>query len=130
MSFQFKKHYSVDEAEEMIPQLRLWLKELRHHQERLQVTEDRLSQLMASNGDSGGNLVNDSVRHMAGMQKYLAYFRDLELQIKDVDRGLVDFPAIMAGKEVFLCWEEDEDSIEFWHDLESGYAGRARLPGA
>lgn len=130
MGFQFTKHYSVEEAEEMIPQLRLWLTELRHHREKLQIVEDRLSQLMAAGGDSGGNLVNDSVRHMAGVQKYLAYFRDLELQIKDFDRGLVDFPAILAGKEVFLCWEQDEDAIEFWHDLESGFAGRARLPGA
>ena len=62
MGFQFTKHYSVEEAEEMIPQLRLWLTELRHHREKLQIVEDRLSQLMASGGDSGGNLVNDSVR--------------------------------------------------------------------
>ena len=85
---------------------------------------------MAVGGDSGGNLVNDSIRQIAGVQKYLAYFRDLELQIKDIDRGLVDFPAVVAGKEVYLCWEQDEETIEFWHDLESGFAGRARLPGA
>jgi hypothetical protein len=42
-------------------------------------------------------------------------------------RGLVDFPAIMGGKEVFLCWESDEDDIEFWHDLETGYGGREKL---
>jgi hypothetical protein len=42
-------------------------------------------------------------------------------------RGLVDFPALLGGKEVFLCWESDEDDIEFWHDLESGYGGRERL---
>lgn len=130
MGFQFKKHYSVEEAEEMIPQLRLWLTELRRHRDQLQTVDGRLVQLMAAGGDSGGNLVNDSVRHIAGVQKYLAYFRDLELQIKDIDRGLVDFPAIVAGREVYLCWEQDEESIEFWHDLESGFAGRARLPGA
>lgn len=130
MGFQFTKHYSVEEAEEMIPQLRLWLTELRRHRDQLQTVDGRLGQLMAAGGDSGGNLVNDSVRHIAGVQKYLAYFRDLELQIKDIDRGLVDFPAIVAGREVYLCWEQDEESIEFWHDLESGFAGRARLPGA
>ena len=43
------------------------------------------------------------------------------------ERGLVDFPAILAGREVFLCWEQDEEDIEFWHDLASGYAGRERL---
>ena len=92
--------------------------------------DDRVGQLLATGADLGGALVNDSVRQIAGVQKYLAYFRDLEIQIKDIDRGLVDFPAVIAGREVFLCWEEDEDNIEFWHDLDTGYAGRARLPEA
>ena len=130
MDFHFKKHYTVDEAREMIPQLRLWLTELRQHQEKLLTLDDRVGQLLATGADLGGALVNDSVRQMAGVQKYLAYFRDLEIQIKDIDRGLVDFPAVIAGREVFLCWEEDEDDIEFWHELDTGYAGRARLPEA
>ncbi|HEU0039976.1 MAG TPA: DUF2203 family protein [Verrucomicrobiae bacterium] len=40
---------------------------------------------------------------------------------------MVDFPAIIGGKEVFLCWEQDEAGIEFWHDLDAGYGGRERL---
>ena len=40
---------------------------------------------------------------------------------------LIDFPAIIGGREVFLCWEQDEDDIEFWHDIDAGYAGRERL---
>ena len=52
-----------------------------------------------------------------------------KIQIKDINRGLIDFPAFIGGKEVFLCWEQDEDDIEFWHDLDSGYAGRERLSG-
>ena len=130
MGFHFKKHYTVDEAREMIPQLRLWLTELRQHQEKMVTLDDRVGQLLATGADLGGAMVNDSVRQMAGVQKYLAYFRDLEIQLKDIDRGLVDFPAVIAGREVFLCWEEDEDNIEFWHDLDTGYAGRARLPEA
>ena len=130
MDFHFKKHYTVDEAREMIPQLRLWLTELRQHQAKMVTLDDRVGQLLATGADLGGALVNDSVRQIAGVQKYLAYFRDLEIQIKDIDRGLVDFPAVIAGREVFLCWEEDEDNIEFWHDLDTGYAGRARLPEA
>ena len=43
------------------------------------------------------------------------------------ERGLLDFPAIIGGKEVFLCWESDEESVEFWHDLEAGFGGRERL---
>ena len=44
--------------------------------------------------------------------------------IKDFDRGLVDFPHWREGREVLLCWELSEDRVRFWHDLETGYAGR------
>jgi len=44
-----------------------------------------------------------------------------------LNRGLIDFPSMREGREIFLCWEKDEDDIEYWHDLESGYAGRERL---
>jgi hypothetical protein len=67
------------------------------------------------------------VRTWAETKQTLAEFQKREIQVKDIDRGLIDFPAIINGKEVFLCWEQDEEDIEFWHDLESGYAGRERL---
>jgi hypothetical protein len=54
-------------------------------------------------------------------------FTSRDIQLKDLDRGLLDFPAIIGNKEVFLCWEQGEDDIEFWHDLDTGYAGREHL---
>ena len=47
--------------------------------------------------------------------------------LRDIDRGLVDFPAIVDGREVYLCWELGEDEVSFWHDLSSGYRGREPL---
>ena len=61
------------------------------------------------------------------MQEILAEFQQRQIQIKDIERGLIDFPAIIGGREVFLCWEQDEEDIEFWHDLDTGYAGREHL---
>jgi hypothetical protein len=57
----------------------------------------------------------------------LRHIQGLGVQIKDFDRGLVDFPHLREGREVFLCWELDEDDIAFWHDIDAGYAGRERL---
>ena len=57
----------------------------------------------------------------------LQEFQRREIQVKDLQRGLVDFPAMLEGREVFLCWEQDEEDIEFWHELDGGYAGRERL---
>jgi hypothetical protein len=83
--------------------------------------------MMNTGHDAGGELVNNWIRALAGMQNVLAKFQSREIQIKDLERGLIDFPAILAGKEVFLCWEQEEDDIEFWHDLDTGYAARERL---
>ena len=130
MAYQFKKHYTIEEARELLPQLRVWLGDLNRHRQRITQLDERLGQLLAGGDDAGGELVNDWIKGLASIQKLLACFRKLDIQIKDLDRGLIDFPAIIGGKEVFLCWEQDEDDIEFWHDLDTGYAGRERLPEA
>jgi hypothetical protein len=77
--------------------------------------------------DIGGPTVNEHLRLLVEMQQTLAEFCRRDIQIKDLDRGLVDFPAIVAGREVFLCWEQGEADIDYWHDLDAGYAGREPL---
>jgi hypothetical protein len=56
-------------------------------------------------------------------------FYSRDIQIKDLERGLVDFPAFIDGNEVFLCWEESEPDIQFWHPLDAGFAGREKIEG-
>jgi len=127
MPFRFQKHYSIEEARALLPQVRQWLTELRHLRERLKKSDDRIGQMIAGGSDAGGASVNAQVKLLADIQDLLQEFTRREIQIKDLERGLIDFPAIIGGKEVFLCWEQDEDDIEFWHNLETGYAGRERL---
>lgn len=52
----------------------------------------------------------------------------LGVLVKDLDTGLVDFPALRGGEEVLLCWQLGEDEIRYWHGLEEGFAGRKELP--
>jgi hypothetical protein len=47
--------------------------------------------------------------------------------LRDIDRGLVDFPAVLDGREVYLCWELGEDDVAYWHDMDAGYGGREPL---
>ena len=127
MANQFKQHYTRDQARALLPQIRQWLEQLSALRQKLSDCDQRLTRLIAGGNDVGGETVNRWVRVAADVKATLAEFQRREIQIKDLDRGLIDFPALLDGKEVFLCWEQDEEDIEFWHDLHSGYAGRERL---
>ena len=127
MAHRFTKHYTRDEARALLPQARKWLNQLERAHEHLLKYDKRLNGMMEPGRDMGGELVNNWMRTIADFRGALDEFQRREIQIKDIQRGLVDFPAIIGGKEVFLCWEKDEEDIEFWHDLDTGYAGRERL---
>ena len=127
MHHRFRKHYTIDEARALLPQIREWLKEMHQLRRSLKQLDERLAQMIAGGVDAGGESVNAQVKLLGEWQRVLQEFGRREIEIKDIERGLIDFPAIIGDKEVFLCWEEDDDDIEFWHDLDSGYAGRERL---
>jgi hypothetical protein len=127
MKRRFDKHYTRDEARALLPQIRQWLEQLSRLRKDLERFDKRLSGLAEQGNDIGGETVNKWIRALADMQEILAEFQRRRIMIKNVERGLIDFPAIIGGKEVFLCWEQDEEGIEFWHDIESGYGGRERL---
>lgn len=127
MELRFEKHYTRDEARALLPEIRKWLARLNELRKDVERFEQRLSQMAAQSADIGGETVNAWIRALADMQQILVEFQKRQIFIKDLERGLIDFPAIIGGREVFLCWESDEDDIEFWHDLESGFAGRERL---
>jgi hypothetical protein len=127
MPHQFSKHYTIEEARKLLPQVRKWLEDLQAAREALEQKERRLKGSFQPGTDTGGKLVNEWVRALAQIKEGLQKFEDRQIQLKDIERGLLDFPAIIGGKEVFLCWEKGEEDIEFWHDLDTGYAGREHL---
>ncbi len=127
MEHRFTKHYTREEARALLPELRTWLNRLRQFRARVDSCGKRLSNVIEGGGDAGGPTVEEHVRALADFAEVMNEFTRREIQIKDLDIGLVDFPALMDGKEVFLCWEQDEEDIGFWHDLDTGYAGRERL---
>jgi len=124
---QFSKHYTREEASALLPQIREWLQQLDVLRASLRKHDQRVESLLDAGTDRGGPTVNDWVRTMADIQRVLEEFRSREIFIKDPDRGLIDFPAIVAGREVFLCWQSGEGDVEYWHDLEAGYGGREPL---
>jgi len=126
--YQFKKHFTLEEARALLPLLREILDQVHTSKTSLEESESELSkESKRTGGDIGGGHVSQLMESMANLRDGIAKITAMGIQIKDLDRGLIDFPSIREGREVFLCWELEEDDIEFWHDIESGYAGRERL---
>ena len=84
---------------------------------------DRLDQ------ESGGAYPGREVaRGLVEISRAVGELDAVEIVLRDVDRGLIDFPAMRDGIEVYLCWlVDDEESIGFWHEPEAGFAGRRPL---
>lgn len=128
MAHQFPKHFTLDEARALLPTLRRLFKELHARQQRIHKADTKLGRSLGqSGGDLGGNLVAALMTDLITLNAEAQALQAQGILIKDFDRGLVDFPSLRDGREVLLCWELEEDDIEFWHDVETGYAGRERL---
>ena len=74
--------------------------------------------------------------HLSWMSYQASYFSEhyrfitfdrRGIVLRDLDSGLIDFPSVRDGREIYLCWIDGEDDIEFWHDLDAGFAGRQPL---
>jgi hypothetical protein len=61
------------------------------------------------------------------MAAAVARIDGLGITLRDIERGLIDFPALVSGRQVWLCWELGEDKIAFWHELDTGYGSRRPL---
>lgn len=126
--YHFKKHFTLAEARALLPELRQIFRDIHRRRDAVRQADAKLcEQLEATGGDLGGQTVTAMLLDWVQMNLQLRRIQALGIQVKDFDRGLVDFPHLRDGREVFLCWELDEDDIEFWHELDTGYAGRERL---
>jgi hypothetical protein len=120
-------HYTVGEARAALPWVAERLVAMRRARARLTDDETRQALAEGSPGNGGGRLGQRVGEAFAELQAGLAALAEREIVLRDLDRGLIDFPAIRDGREVYLCWIEGEPDIGFWHDLDAGYPGRQAL---
>ena len=130
--------FTQEEANEALTVVRPLVERLvAARRDELAATE-RVAALQAKVAGNGGSLdpraARRAVRAQEKAERRLAELvtelDGLGVQVKDLDRGLVDFPAVhpVAGDVVLLCWHLGEDEVAHWHGLEEGYAGRKLLP--
>ncbi len=122
-----ERHFTVAEAEAMLPQLESTLGRLREQRDRLTDSELHTALAGAAPGNGGGEPGREVGEAFLEVRNLLAELEAAGVIVRDLDRGLVDFPAILEGREVYLCWERGESEIAWWHDLEAGFGGRQPL---
>jgi hypothetical protein len=122
-----QRHYSVEQANAALDFVAERLELLRSARLQLEDEDARaaLGEAAPSNGGGApGRVVSEAFLQL---QRALGDLQAMEIVLRDLERGLVDFPALRDGQEIYLCWEEGEDEIAYWHDQDSGYAGRQPL---
>ena len=122
-----ERHYTVEQANAALTWVAERIERLRAAREGLNDEEARAALQDAgptNGGGEPGRVVSDAFLEM---RNALVELQAMEVVLRDLDRGLVDFPSIRDDREVYLCWLEGEDEIGYWHDLEAGFAGREPL---
>jgi hypothetical protein len=122
-----ERHFTRAEASALLPQLTTLLSQLRDAKDELTDTEahEALSEAAPTNG--GGEQGRRVGIAFLEVRRLIDTVEQAGIVLRDIDRGLVDFPALMDRREVYLCWELGEDEVAYWHGLEGGYGGREPL---
>lgn len=121
------RHYTVEQANAALEWVSERLARLREAHAALGDEEARSALAGAAPGNGGGEpgrVVSDAFLQL---RSALSELQEMDIVLRDLDRGLIDFPSIRDGGEIYLCWEEGEAEIGYWHDLETGYGGRKPL---
>ena len=130
-----QRYFTAEEANEALLEVRPLTEELVGHRRALVELQERQSAVTARIAGNGGNVEPHELEEVqaqldeevAGIARCVARIHEVGALVKDLDDGLVDFPATRDGEDVLLCWRLGEDEIGFWHGLDEGFSGRKPL---
>lgn len=129
------RYFTLEEANEAVGELRPAVESMVAHRRRYLAARERRGALTEQAGSNGGDLtptdfgeVEEELEREAGaLARAVELIQSAGAQVKDLDRGLLDFPSLRDGEEILLCWHLGEDEIEYWHGPEDGFSGRKPL---
>ncbi|MGQ0635147.1 MAG: DUF2203 domain-containing protein [Planctomycetaceae bacterium] len=131
------KLFTIEEANQALPLVRAIVSDIVRQYREISERKERLNQIQRARGSRpraadpySEELAQVEVEiesQVATLQGYVDEIEKLGVELKDPDRGLVDFRSLMDGREVYLCWHLGEDEVGYWHELEAGFAGRQSL---
>jgi hypothetical protein len=130
-----RRHFTREEANGVLPAVKALAERMVEHRRALADAQKQYAGLLAHIGGNGGDLsplefsgAQEQVEQEAGgVARCVEGIHELGGVVKDLDQGLVDFPAMREGEEVLLCWRLGENEVAYWHGLDEGFAGRKPL---
>jgi hypothetical protein len=136
-----KKYFTVDEANAMLPQVRQELERMQELGRRFEGEYLEMQELKERAKRGGLTSVPEGAPDpfftmecelefmQMELRTMLESFRLKGVELKDLESGLVDFPAVLNGEEVLLCWRQGEEKVAHYHGLDDGFRGRRKLDG-
>lgn len=119
------RYFTLPEANEMLNFIRPLMEEIQQIRRKIQREQpDAWPAVVKSAGNGGNRALSNIVRDFEKLDVLVHRIQDMGVLIKDANLGLLDFPALKDGREVYLCWQYGEGEIAFWHEVEAGFAGR------
>ena len=122
-----ERHFTAEQATEALVHVKPLLQRLRDARDLLtdEQAHEALSEAAPSNG--GGDAGTQVGQAFLEVRRLLLTLQEAGIVVRDIERGLIDFPALIDDREVYLCWELGEDEVAWWHELDSGYRGRQSI---
>jgi len=122
------QYFTLQEANEALKIIRPLMDEVQViRQKILENQPEAWPAIEKSAGNGGNRALSDLVEDFEKLDTLVHQIQDTGAQIKDINTGLLDFSALKNGREVYLCWQHGEDDIQYWHEIEAGFAGRQSI---
>ena len=130
-----RKVFTVDQANAALPLVRAIATDLAQLSRDVIERRERLSLLLSGRQRGARDVYGEELAHIEAelekdterLQEYVEELRELGVDPKNGPEGLIDFPAVMEGRPVYLCWKLGEPEVLHWHDLDAGFRGRQPL---
>ena len=119
------RYFDLQEANRAVEAIRPLMSEVQEIRDLILREQPEVWSAVRSAAGNGGNpALSQLVEHFERVRSLIKEIQRTGAIVKDIDQGLVDFPALRQGAEVCLCWKYGEPGVLFWHDMEAGFAGR------
>ena len=119
------QYFTLQEANETLNIIRPLMDEVQMIRKKILENQPEAWPAIEKSAGNGGNrALSNLVQDFEKLDALVHQIQDTGAQIKDINTGLLDFSALKNGREVYLCWQHGEDDIQYWHEIEAGFAGR------